>query len=295
MSEPPRPPDDWEDDRTERLPASEEPTRQLPARPVAPPPEPPQPPEPARGRAPEPPPSKSGWRKAAPWLVALLVLLVLGGGVAAYLLLRDDGGGETETSSVPGVVRLPEEQAVQALEESGFRSRVVSAPSDAAQEGIVYAQNPTAGVQLEEGAAVTISVSSGPKTATVPSVVGLSQDAAVERLEAAGLTANAFQVFSQEPEGVVVAQNPQGGGSASVGSAVRINVSKGTGVVVVPEVVGQDIGDATSALEGAGLEANPVDVPSQEAQGTVVAQNPPGGAQTQRGSMVRVNVSLGPP
>ena len=109
-----------------------------------------------------------------------------------------------------------------------------------------------------------------------------------------GLQANRFEVFSQEPPGVVVAQSPAPGERVDVDSTVRINVSKGTENVEVPDVVGLDVDSATSNLEGADLRANPVHVPSQEAEGTVVAQNPSGGSQAARGSAVRINVAQAP-
>ena len=44
-------------------------------------------------------------------------------------------------------------------------------------------------------------------------------------------------------------------------------------------------------LTEARLVPNVVTVPSQEAAGTVVAQNPPGGSSVASGSRVRVNVA----
>jgi beta-lactam-binding protein with PASTA domain len=73
---------------------------------------------------------------------------------------------------------------------------------------------------------------------------------------------------------------------------VRLNVSKGSGVVTVPTVVGSLASDGESKVQAAGLTPNVVRVPSQETAGTIVAQNPTGG-QAKRGSIVRLNVSTG--
>jgi beta-lactam-binding protein with PASTA domain len=73
---------------------------------------------------------------------------------------------------------------------------------------------------------------------------------------------------------------------------VRLNVSKGTGLVDVPSLVGQT--DAEAQLSRLGLEANVVEVPSVQPAGVVVAQHPTGG-QVKKGSTVRLNISSGSP
>jgi beta-lactam-binding protein with PASTA domain len=51
--------------------------------------------------------------------------------------------------------------------------------------------------------------------------------------------------------------------------------------------------EAETELESAKLVANAVVVPSDQPEGTVVAQNPTGG-QLRQGETVRINVSQGP-
>jgi serine/threonine-protein kinase len=141
---------------------------------------------------------------------------------------------------------------------------------------------------------VQLLVSKGPVQVAVPNTVGVSETEARDRLAAAGFKANVFRVFSETVQsGDVVAQSPAAGTQAGKGSAVRLNVSKGTEFVVVPSVVGSTQADATTQLESAGLGANVVQVPSQDPAGTVVAQHPAGG-KAKRGSSVRLNVSKGP-
>jgi serine/threonine-protein kinase len=219
-----------------------------------------------------------------PWLLAFL-LLVLGGLAAAWYLTRD------ETRAVPGVTGLPLNEAVAELQDDGFRTDIVAAPSDE-EEGLVFAQDPAAGSDQDEGAVVRITVSEGPATVGVPNAVGLAETEARDRLAEVGLQANVAQVFSEEPEGQVVAQNPAAGEQAPPDSAVRLNVSRGPGTVTVPDLVGIARADAEGRLDELGLTANVVEVPSDEAPGTVVAQNPTAG-DVDVGSSVRLNVSAG--
>jgi beta-lactam-binding protein with PASTA domain len=232
---------------------------------------------------PAPPPDRHLW----PWLL-LLLALVLGGLALLWYLSQDD----EETKPVPAVVRLTEADAVELLNEEGFDARVQRLPNEAPR-GIVFAQEPGAGRELEEDRVVTIRVSTGAVGVDVPNVVGLPFEQAQDRLADAGLRARRFGVFSEEPRGTVVAQNPAAGESAMEGSSVRVNVSEGTGRVEVPDVVGRSRDDAASTLREAGLEVRTVNVPSAEPEGTVVAQSPAAGSEVAERSRVRINVSDG--
>lgn len=223
-----------------------------------------------------------------PWLLLLLALVLAGLAAVWYFTQADD----TQTKPVPVVVRLPEQQARERLQAEGFSVGASREANDAPQ-GTVFAQSPGAGTELEEGSVVEIRVSEGPATTPVPSVVGLPVTQATERLQEAELRARPTEVFSEEPEGVVVSQNPAAGEEARRDSAVRINVSKGTGETTVPDVVGLTEEEAVGQLEDAELAPSVVRVPSREPEGTVVAQNPPAGQTVRIGSRVRVNVSTG--
>ena len=63
----------------------------------------------------------------------------------------------------------------------------------------------------------------------VPDVVGLPGGEASAALDRLGLEANVVSVPGEPPEGRVVAQDPAAGERAAEGSAVRLNVSDGTG------------------------------------------------------------------
>lgn len=220
-----------------------------------------------------------------PALVAILVL-ALGAIAAAWYLTRSD------TKDVPAVEGLALDDAVARMQDAGFRTDIVSEASDAPQ-GTVFRQGPAAGTDAEGGSTVQLFTSKGPATVSVPNAVGVTEAEARDRLAAAGLQPSVYQVFSDKPEREVVAQSPAAGSKAADGSRVRLNVSKGTGLVDVPSLVGRSQGEAVSELQSVGLKANVVMVPSREPAGTVVAQHPVAG-QARQGSAVRLNVSRGP-
>jgi beta-lactam-binding protein with PASTA domain len=225
-----------------------------------------------------------------PYLLALL-LLVLAGLAALWYFTRED---EPDRVPVPGVVRLREGDAVQRLRDEGLRVQIERRRSDEATQGVVFAQRPGAGRDVEEDSTVTILVSSGPASAEVPEVTGLPADRAEQLLADEGFTLRRAAVFSEKPPGTVVAQDPAAGEKAPLDSPVRINVSRGTGRVQVPDVVGRTAAEAGAILRRAGLATpNVVSVPSDRPANEVIAQNPPAGTEVKKETRVRINVSNG--
>jgi len=218
------------------------------------------------------------------WLAVLAALLLAGAG-AWYLLTREG------SQEVPAVEGLMVEEAEARLQEDGFESDTVTSESDE-EEGTVVAQDPAAGTDADSGSTVRITVSSGPGTAEVPNAVGLGEAEARDRLVAAGFQVDSQDVFAEKEPGSVISQDPAAGSEAEPDSTVTLKVSRGTGLVDVPNVVGLTRAEAEAELSGAKLEASVVDVPSDEVEGTVVAQNPVGG-KLRQGTAVRINVSSG--
>jgi eukaryotic-like serine/threonine-protein kinase len=234
----------------------------------------------------EPPPR--AWHDPVGWaLLALLLLVAVG--VAIWWFAIHDG---TSKKTVPAVTGMSVSAAVSELQDRGFKARIVSQPHPE-RRGIVFREIPPAGARLDKGSTVQLLSSKGPSTASVPNAVGLGEAAGRDRLVAAGFKVIEARVFNDAKPGTIVAQSPAAGDKAAKSSAVRINVSKGTAEVVVPNVVGMSLGEAETQIAKAGLKpAVQLRVPSAQAAGTVVAQSPPGG-QAKRGSRVGLNVSTG--
>src|SRR6185295_14013001 len=93
---------------------------------------------------------------------------------------------------------------------------------------------------------------------------------------------------------VVAAQTPGAGSQLAKGATVTLNVSKGPSAKAVPDAVGQSESDAVSLLKAAGFDPDVQHVPSNEPEGTVVAQKPKAGEKAASGTHVLLNVSSGP-
>ena len=220
-------------------------------------------------------------------LLLVLLALLIGAAIAAWWYFTQE-----DTTSVPSVQGLTVDRAVARLAEEDLRADIATEANDA-QEGTVFDQSPDAGSEVDEDSTVQLLVSGGPETETVPNAVGLSEADARDRLVTAGFQVRTREVFSDKEQGTVVAQEPAAGAEGDAGGVVTINVSKGSGQVDVPSVVGLDRAEAESTIESAKLRPNVVLVPSSQPEGTVVAQNPAGGT-LREGATVRLNVSTGP-
>ena len=229
-----------------------------------------------------PPPPPRIW----PWLLTLL-LLVLAGGIAYWLLTREE-----EKTTMPNVIGLTESQARARLAESELEPDVDRRLSRR-ERGVVFAQIPGAGTQLNEGQRVEILVSSGLVRVLVPEVVGEREGVAVRALRSAGFDVDVQRYFAGAPRGEVVEQDPAGGARAERGARVIVRVSRGRNLDPVPDVLGVSEDVAVRRLRNAGFTPRVFDVPSPDTRGTVVAQEPRGGVQAPPDARVRINVSTG--
>jgi beta-lactam-binding protein with PASTA domain/tRNA A-37 threonylcarbamoyl transferase component Bud32 len=142
------------------------------------------------------------------------------------VVLRVSKGEETAT--VPNVLDQTESSARAELEALGFEVQSVQAPSDTTPEGLVSAQSPDPGTEARKGSPVTITVSTGPSTATVPNVLGEAKEQARDDLKNAGFKVKTENVPVTDPaqDNVVQDQDPDGGSEAEPGSTVTILVGQ---------------------------------------------------------------------
>jgi serine/threonine-protein kinase len=237
---------------------------------------------------------QEGRKRRRPWwfwaaLVALLLLLV-GAGAAAYLLTRP------EKKVVPGVTGQSLNTARTLLQNAGFAVNVLDVTSQQ-KAGTVIGQDPQAGTKADDGSTVTLTVSQGPGTATVPSVEGLTLAQAKRKITRAGLKVGRVNQESSQivPAGDVIRTDPASGQNPDVGTPVTLVVSSGKPLVAVPNVVGQSQDNATRALENAGFNVSTSTSTSSSASpGTVISQDPLPPATEVSGSTVSIVVAKAP-
>lgn len=132
-----------------------------------------------------------------------------------------------EKIAVPNVIGLDQDTAQRALEDKGLVP--VVEPKDSEEpEGKVIEQDPPAGKKVAKDERVTIGVSKGPQTESVPDVVGLTPGDARGELEKAGFNVAEREraVTDEGDDGLVVDQRPGQGTQLKKGRTVIIWVGK---------------------------------------------------------------------
>ena len=159
-----------------------------------------------------------------------------------------------ENVQVPTVVGLDYYTAESTLTEAGFSVDVEYDSSDEYEEGYVSRQSTTG--MADKGSSVTITVSTGPKTAEIPWVEGYTEDAARSLLEDYGFVVSVTHVESTDYEsGIVISQAESG--EARLGSTVSITVSNGPGPSYTPDPPEENVEDVTEyTTDGEGTETS---------------------------------------
>lgn len=223
--------------------------------------------------------------KALGWLLICIVLPIgfAYGGVMG--ILRE----------VPDVRGMSANEAVTALERSGFRSELYYTKNDMVPAGMVLGQAPRRG-RIPKGLTVGLDISEQYRFLRVPNIVGLPMDEACRMLEETGFRWVCSESFSSKvKEGVVISQKFAPGDMVKERHQFHFTVSKGPETVVVPDVEGLSVDRARVRIVHYGLKYAVREFFHDTVKaGKVFNQSYHAGQQVERGTKVILEVSKGP-
>jgi beta-lactam-binding protein with PASTA domain/predicted Ser/Thr protein kinase len=235
----------------------------------------------------------SGSRKVGYVMLALAVVAVFG--AIAYFVANAVGGTQTATQvAVPLVEGQAQAAAQQQVTAVGLKPVVEAQASNDVEKGVVISQDPAAKTMVAKGTNVTLTVSAGPNAVKVPDLTGMDQGQARDALAAAGLTVG-ITITEDHPttdKDRVIRSEPAKDDSVAPNSAVNLVLS--TGLVKLPDFTGKSYEAAKAALGKLNLQAERTDEPSDEAEGTVLSQDPRG-VSVEQGSTVQFVVAVAKP
>ena len=249
--------------------------------------------------------------KTRVWATLLVVLLIVVAGLV-YLLLNGftPGSGDNDAGvvgagdsrlRVPSVVGLDWQEAENQLRGEGFEQITIEFQErQDIPANQIFQQDPRAGLLLAEpndpDNPIRLFASKGLTVVRIPAVERMDFLEAEEILLTAGFSVERVDEQSEDfARNVVIEQSVPSTEERPQGTVITLTVSIGKGEVQVPSVEGQTISDARVTLAREGLLEEVVREHSLDFPVDTVIRSEPGfGRSTERGSVVRLVVSLGP-
>jgi serine/threonine-protein kinase len=223
-------------------------------------------------------------RRVALFLLAAVI------GIGGYAL------GPGSKIVVPSLAGSNVKEAKVVLGNLGLSLKVGSEEfSEDIPEGKIIKSDPAGGGRVAEGGEVTVFLSKGKERIDIPNLVGLTPEAAQEKLKESNLaTSEITEEFSSEvAAGLVMRSNPIAGERVKRDSNVSLVISKGIERLELLNYQGKSGEQALTELSEAGFEVNTKYVFSEDLPaGAVVAQNPTTG-EAEKGSKITLLVSKG--
>ncbi|MDD6434825.1 MAG: Stk1 family PASTA domain-containing Ser/Thr kinase [Clostridiales bacterium] len=143
--------------------------------------------------------------------------------------LTISSGLKGEKFDVPDVKGRKQEEAEQMLTDAGFKVNSEFEESETVEEGYVISQNPVGGSTAGKNATITIKVSTGSSTASVPDLKGMTESQARKALNEKGLSLGKITEENSATieEGQIIEQGTAPGTKVDKGTKITVVISKG--------------------------------------------------------------------
>ena len=201
------------------------------------------------------------------------------------------------TIKVPNFVGMTSEKAEALAVRKHITIETKEIYKENVDEGVVADQSVKKGERIKEDETVTLYVSSGSNSVTVPNFEGYMKSKAEEIAEANNLVLVVEYVTSDELAGTVVEQEIKEGEKVAPKSEIKIKVSSG-GVdeeVKVPDFSGKTKEEAEELLKEIGLTGKFIDGYSDTVpEGQVMDQGIDANSLTTKDTVLTLTVSQGP-
>lgn len=201
------------------------------------------------------------------------------------------------TVKVPNFVGMTSEKAEALAVRKHITIETKEIYKENVDEGVVAEQSVKKGERIKEDEMVTLYISSGSNSVTVPNFVGYIKSKAEEIAESNDLVLNVEYVTSDELAGTVVDQDVKEGEKVAPKSEIKIKVSSG-GVdeeVKVPDFSGKTKEEAEELLKEIGLTGKFIDGYSDTVpEGQVMDQGIDANSLTTKDTVLTLTVSQGP-
>jgi serine/threonine-protein kinase len=198
---------------------------------------------------------------------------------------------------VPSIVGATQDEALGALSPLGL-TLVISEKrfDEEISEGQIIESDPAGGGKVDAGGQVKAIISKGAERYLIPSLVGLTPEAAVNLLAKLPIkVGDLTEIFSDKaPMGFVISSSPAVGKKVKRGAVINLLISKGIETIDVTSYVGKSADQALNELTEGGFDVEMVNEFSESVlASTVITQVPSGGAPLAKGAKITLTVSKG--
>ncbi len=198
---------------------------------------------------------------------------------------------------VPSIVGATQEEALSALSPLGLTLVISEKRShEEISDGQIIESDPAGGDKVDAGGQVKAVISKGAERYLIPSLVGLTPEAAVNLLAKSPIkVGDLTEVFSdQTPKGFVISSSPAAGKKVKRDAVVNLLISKGIETINVTSYIGESADQALNELTEGGFDVETADQFSESVlAGAVISQVPSGGAPLAKGAKITLTVSKG--
>lgn len=245
---------------------------------------------------------KSKFKKALPWIIALIALIIVGA-VGGYFLsskFLDDDNKKIEVPSLKGITY---DEASDELDSLNLKiEKGDDVYSAEIEKGKIVSQSPIAKTKVKKGSKIKVNISKGKKAGLVPVLIGKTyNDADISAtLSQYGFVLGnvTYDESEKYDEGIIINQTPSAGSTSRAGSAINIVVSKGKKEKSkVPTLTGLTADQAVQALNKEGLQVGDISYEESNVYGKdfVMWQQYSAGTELKKGTSVSIKISKGIP
>ncbi len=162
--------------------------------------------------------------------------LIVVGSLAVYFFVA-------HSATVPSLIGLSSKRAETEVDRQGLHLRIDDRLYSRQPQGVVLSQQPRPGTRLRRGSAVVLTVSGGTGDVTIPSLKGLTQGAALKKLNNLGLNVSVVSEISREKPGTVVGNSPESGIKLKVGETIVLHIASSSASITLVDysLKGKDV------------------------------------------------------
>lgn len=223
--------------------------------------------------------------------VALILAIAVGFG-GWYTLI-----GPGSRVVVPSIVGGTYDDAVSTLSPLGLTTVILEKRFDEdIAKGAIIESDPPGGGRVDAGGEVKLIISKGPERYIIPSLKGLTPEAAQAAIKKLPLVVGtSTEVFNKDiPKGFVISTDPVSGTQVKRDSKISLVISKGVETVALASYTGKSGEQALNELTDLGFNVDSTYAFDEKIlSGAVISQTPNGVDVAPKGSTVALVISKG--